>query len=132
MLLANFKPKRTAAASRGFFATGRISCTLSSYLFLKLPVACMAWLMFFCIFNTITGQVVRHKDWSMDKRSDMPLVFVTLDCLAPPWYFRQNQWQLLVAIINIQNSHNDIVSNFWLAILVVQRATTHQSCNILV
>ena len=26
MLSANFKPKRTAAASRGFFATARLSC----------------------------------------------------------------------------------------------------------
>jgi len=27
MLSANFKPKRTAAASRGFFATARLSCS---------------------------------------------------------------------------------------------------------
>jgi len=28
MLSANFKPKRTAAASRGFLATARLSCLL--------------------------------------------------------------------------------------------------------
>jgi len=27
MLSVNFKPKRTASASRGFFATARLSCT---------------------------------------------------------------------------------------------------------
>jgi len=29
MLSANFKPKRTAAASRGFLATARLSCFVS-------------------------------------------------------------------------------------------------------
>jgi len=32
MLSANFKPKRTAAASRGFLATARLSCYLNQQL----------------------------------------------------------------------------------------------------
>jgi len=34
MLSANFKPKITAAASRGFFATARLSCYYYYYYFI--------------------------------------------------------------------------------------------------
>jgi len=52
MLSANFKPKRTAAASRGFLATARLSCYLGHVNFGK------------------EGQLNENQKWSHDKQKN--------------------------------------------------------------
>jgi len=46
MLSANFKPKRTAAASRGFLATARLSCYKAQYTaWLTVVAQCVAGIL---------------------------------------------------------------------------------------